>query len=439
MRSEPKFYLKDNKASVSTPILLNLKIHKKIFRYSTQKSIIPELWDKTTQRPTKNKEILKEYRKFIPTLKKDLKDIENRLINMDRDVREYFSNKEFTSDIIDFSELRFFLDQRYKVVANAVPDKKEVELNEYIESFLEGISNGSILVNSGVNYGKKYEASTIKTWREWYTQIKLFQKYYGILKWESVNKDVYDEILHFYYEKDYRVNTVGKIIKNLKAILKRSYEDGLHKNEIFRSADFKVLKEDIDKVTLTTEEVERVYNLDLSKEKALDFHRDILLIGCFSALRISDISRLNKSHIKKSGDRIFLHLRMKKTTGEIIVPVNSKLEELLQKYDYQVPRININNLRRDIKIICKLAEIIEPVEIKSSKGGKILYETKPKYEFVSAHTGRRTGATLMFLSGIDTLLLRKITGHKKENTLLGYINVSQEKIMELLANNSFFK
>ena len=63
MRSEPKFYLKSNKATKKTPIILNLKVLKENFRYSIQKSIEPELWDRTTQRPTKEKKLLNEYKK----------------------------------------------------------------------------------------------------------------------------------------------------------------------------------------------------------------------------------------------------------------------------------------------------------------------------------------------------------------------------------------
>lgn len=439
MRSEPKFYLKDNNASNNTPIILNLKVHKKPFRYSTQKSIIPELWDKNTQRPTKDRTILNEYKKFVPTLKEDLKDIENRLINLDKDVRHFFNLVEQQGKAIDFKELRAYLDDKYKIVVNAKPEIKPIEFNEYIELFLKGIEKGDILINSGVNFGKKYKPSTIKTWKEWHTQLKEFQKYYGKLKWNNITLDLYNEVVHYFYEKNYSVNTVGKVIKNIKSIMRRAYEEGYHKNEIFRAKDFKVLKEEIDKVTLTFDELQRIYDLDLPKDAQLRFHRDILLIGCYTALRISDIVRLNKAHFKKNADKTYLHIRMEKTEGKVVIPINSKLDKVLKQYDYEISKININNFRKDVKELCKLAGIVEPVEIKSSKGGKISYLSKPKYEFVSSHTGRRTGATLMFLSGINVTILQKITGHKKANTLLNYINVSQEKIAELVSNNTFFQ
>ena len=62
-----------------------------------------------------------------------------------------------------------------------------------------------------------------------------------------------------------------------------------------------------------------------------------------------------------------------------------------------------------------------------------------KYELIKAQTARRSGATNMYLAGISTLDIMKITGHKKEREFLKYIRVSKEETAELLANHEYFR
>ena len=46
---------------------------------------------------------------------------------------------------------------------------------------------------------------------------------------------------------------------------------------------------------------------------------------------------------------------------------------------------------------------------------------KPKYQFVSSHTARRTGVTNLYLRGLDLLTIAKIAGHTSTNTTMGYV------------------
>ena len=48
-------------------------------------------------------------------------------------------------------------------------------------------------------------------------------------------------------------------------------------------------------------------------------------------------------------------------------------------------------------------------------------ETKPKYAMVHSHTARRTGATLMYLAGMDVFNICLVTGHSSVSMLKNYI------------------
>ena len=55
---------------------------------------------------------------------------------------------------------------------------------------------------------------------------------------------------------------------------------------------------------------------------------------------------------------------------------------------------------------------------------------KPKYELVHTHTARRTGATLMYLSGMDVYDIIKITGHTSPVMLRKYIKADKLEVIE---------
>lgn len=65
-------------------------------------------------------------------------------------------------------------------------------------------------------------------------------------------------------------------------------------------------------------------------------------------------------------------------------------------------------------------------------------EIIPKYTLVTTHTARRTGATLMYLDGIDLLTIMKFTGHQTEAEFLKYIRVTAEENAIRLTKMKYF-
>ena len=59
---------------------------------------------------------------------------------------------------------------------------------------------------------------------------------------------------------------------------------------------------------------------------------------------------------------------------------------------------------------------------------------------VHSHTARRTGATLMYLEGIDLYDIMKVTGHSSPTMLKKYIKAENLKVVEKLYDKyEFFK
>ena len=85
------------------------------------------------------------------------------------------------------------------------------------------------------------------------------------------------------------------------------------------------------------------------------------------------------------------------------------------------------------------AEITDIVEITRTEGDRRISERKKKYQLVSSHTARRTGATLLYQSGIPAGQCMMLTGHQKESTFYKYIKTTKEENARKLKDAEFFQ
>ena len=61
-------------------------------------------------------------------------------------------------------------------------------------------------------------------------------------------------------------------------------------------------------------------------------------------------------------------------------------------------------------------------------------EKIPKYKLTHSHTARRTGATLMYLSGMEIYDIMKVTGHSTPIMLKKYIKADQLEVVEKITD-----
>ena len=155
-------------------------------------------------------------------------------------------------------------------------------------------------------------------------------------------------------------------------------------------------------------------------------------------MRFSDISRLKNENIKDD----FIEIRTKKTKDILFVPLNVFTKEILNKYkgvysDAPLPPPFSNPIvNKLIKEAAKKAEIDDLTMVEKFSGVNRKVITKPKYAFVSTHTGRRTFITLSHEKGMQIEMIMKITGIKKWETLKKYLKVSEKS--KLIKMNEFW-
>ena len=317
-------------------------------------------------------------------------------------------------------------------------------LNEYIKKYIEGILSGSRQTEKGTNFAP----ATIKAIRGAMTQLNNFQKDRGkTIDFQDVDMKFYYEYTAYLKGKDYSINSIGKCIKELKTILRAAESEGYEVNEKYKDKRFKGTRVEVDSIYLTNSDLKKIMEVNLSSHgMGYEHARDIFMVGVWTAQRISDYNNISRDCIKQhtilkevEGRQVIkefmtVEIRQKKTGTKISIPVSSELKSILEKYNYHLPHLEDQVLNRYIKEICRLAGLDELIEIHNTRGGVIKKEFKHKWELVQSHTARRTGATLMYLSGMDFYDIMRITGHTSPTMLKKYIKADSLEVADKITD-----
>lgn len=304
-------------------------------------------------------------------------------------------------------------------------------LNEFISLYLDQIANGVRQTDRGRNYAP----STVKTVRYSLRQFARFQEVTGR------QYDFPDMDMAFYYgytsflkKKGFSINSVGKCIRDLKAVLHAAEIDGVNKSLAWKEKRFKGIRVEVDSIYLTPDDLRKMMSVNfaaLSPEH--EQARDIFMVGVWTAQRISDYNHIKREDFDTLGEITYLNIRQQKTGAKVSIPCNSALKAILKQYDFNLPHLPDRVINRDIKEVARAAGLTGTVEIETTKGGVPRKERIPKWKLVHSHTARRTGATLMYLAGVDLYDIMKITGHTTPAMLKKYIKADTLEVVEKLA------
>jgi len=397
------------------------KINYTPLRYSTGLKIKPCLWNDRPHFRAKqtNKFNYQDFNTSLNNIETAAKTVFRRLSN----------DKTLITPELFRKELNLELDREKRPEA--------LNLNQFIDKFINEIESGKRLTVSGKNYAP----GTIKNFKGFQAQFNNFQTDQGRkFNFDEITIDFYDKFVRFFNSKKYSPNTIGRHIKNLKIIMRIAREEDMHGNFEIDRKKFKTPRVEVKNIYLSESELQLLANTDLSDNQEWEIARDVFLIGCYTAQRFSDYSRIRKEHFKTFANGTkYIELVQKKTGERVVIPVKPELDKILQKYDYNTPQIYEQKLNRLIKDIAEDIGIDETITIDSIRGGMKTETRVQKFELIKTHTARRSGCTNMYLAGIPSLDIMKISGHKTEREFLKYINVTKEETAQNLSMHPYFK
>jgi len=228
-------------------------------------------------------------------------------------------------------------------------------------------------------------------------------------------------------EKKYTRNTTGAHIKTVKLWLGEANKRGFCNVDF---SDFKSMTNETMDVYLTTHELDKIYQHDFSDNPRLANVRDLLIIGCYTALRVSDFMRLKITDIANNT----IEISTKKTEKTVLIPLHKYIKEIIKRNDGSLPRsISDQKFNKYVKEVCEEAGIDEIVE-----GEKFDNTTKrkshgffPKHELITSHTCRRSFVSNLY-GKIDNTTIMAVTGHKSEKEFFKYLKTTPKEHIKKL-------
>jgi integrase len=317
--------------------------------------------------------------------------------------------------------------------------------------YLKQIKNGG----RSTYTGKNFAPGTIVAISVSLNRLADFEKQKRhVYDFDEIDMTFYRDFTAFLKKRQYALNSIGKTVKVIKTVMRCAEEEGYHNNHSYMAHSFKAPKADADAIYLTKEDLDKINALDLSKECwGMQVARDIFMIGVWTAQRVSDYNNIRKEDVKTETIRSWdedgnlserqvrtIHVVQQKTGKKVVIPCNKALRDILDKYPDELPHISEQKLNLYLKELGKKAELNEMVDIRSTKGGEMKVEPVAKHDLIHTHTARRTGATLMYLSGMNVYDICKITGHSNIKTLERYIKANElETVKKITEAYDYFK
>lgn len=424
MRAKIKFYLKD-KNKATTVLYISIHYHGKRYRMATGEKIVSEFWIQGTQKA----KIGKQY--------EDGDVINSRLIVWADIIEKAFD--KFAKDLNPPDQ-----DDLLQEVHRLKDGGKEK--SEYFTAWIK-----DFIPRSGRAYSTKLRYGTTNNLLKEYESDRKIK-----LRFKHIDINFYRDLKGWMEKNEYALNTFGTTIKHIKVFMNESHEELKHGSLEHLHNKFSTISETADTIYLSEQELLKIYNLVidweailkefpkisdnnlLRKMESYKVIRDRFLIGCFTALRVSDFSRLAQVNVKDGLIRI-KPLKGTQKNEDVVIPIHWIIKEIISRgFDWN-RKVYDQKINLAIKPICKMAGIKGKISLSRTEGGKLVTSTYDKWDLVTTHTARRSGATNMFKAGIPSLAIMMITGHRTEKSFLKYIKITQEENAEMLKDHPFFK
>jgi len=419
MKHKVRFLLKNPKAKERTAINMifswgfkDINGKYRALKYATGQTVSPDNWiadEQVAEGP------------YCDNINSELDGVKNEAIKL------YLKHKD---DDLTPTDLKHKLDIRLdRVNSGEINNVNESQLFiDYLDRYISEIESG--VRKTYRDPLRPMSSGTVKNIKAFRTKITDYEKEIGCsLSFSDIDMNFYKSFVEW-LGSQHTINSTGKTIKQLKTIMQAALNDELHSNISFKNKEFKVLSELVDTIYLTEEEVSMLFQ----KENLSEHHeiaRDLFLLGCFTLQRVSDWSKISIDNIDitPNGTRV-LKITQQKTGAKVVIPlVSPRLISILEKYDYQPPKMPDQKINDYIKEVSK-----DSIESKGDPSSLHL-----KSDRITTHTARRTGCTNLYRAGIPLSKIMKLSGHKTESEVKRYIRVTDEENADELAGYDYFK
>lgn len=277
---------------------------------------------------------------------------------------------------------------------------EEIELNALLKGHRISLCQLKTAVKSGIHENaslREFTHTVIEnsdrkesTRRGYEYLMNEIEREYGKLTLDDITYDWVTRWRTHMQETKLSENTIKGRMKLLRCVMNEAI-----KRNIIQDNPFKFIKignMTAKKVYLEMKEIKRIEKLELKGKEAIV--RDLFLLGCYSGLRWSDLSTLERAEIKNG----ILRKTMLKTSHEVVIPIGTlfwgKGMEIIERYKGNITRLS--HVCSNATANRTIKEIAERAGVKKN---------------VSFHWARKSCSSNLLLLGMDRNEISSILGH----------------------------
>ena len=273
--------------------------------------------------------------------------------------------------------------------------------------------------------GSQRGERTLVQYRGARKHLEEFASAYGIaLSFDRIDTIFFEKFAGYLVRVKQQSNeTVWKIIRNVRAMLRRAVDRGFSSNEEFKKFTRRNIPrgESSKPVYLTPEELEAIRVLDLSGEPELAEVRDLFIFQAHTGMRWQDITRVSPEHIQQGN----IEIVTQKNRKAITIPFHPIAREIWDRYEGQLPRLPNWKQNEGIKEVARRAGITALQIIVRYSGVERKETVKPKCEMIGTHTAKRSFVTILRRLDVSVEAIMAITGNNRQ-TIEAYILLTEE-------------
>jgi integrase len=377
------------------PVLAILNYGYKEYDVTKQKTVYKPMKYYTGIKVTKSE--------WDETLKLPLiKPLRNQLLQIEQQINDVFHVLKLNGEITP-NNLKNALDQKIK--GKKSETVKRVRIVDFVQN--------EIIVDPNLKHQTKTAYGTFCT-----QMIQLEQKLGKPIYSNEFNEDVYKLFIDYVRSQSTRVNSVVSAYKLLSATLRKiafKYKINVFNLTLELPASQKVRGSVNQKVYLNFEQIQKIIDYE-PETRSMKNIKLIFLTLLFTGVRFSDVFKVKPEFHYSQDDISFSYTWFvtQKNGKQVIIPILKPLADAFKANGgntaYKINGIMFNN---GCKELVRLSGIDEQRTLSYTDAyGKIQFETKPFYELVSSHTGRRSFVSNL-IHKIPLTILSKITTHAK--------------------------
>lgn len=400
-----------------TQIMLVTTVNKRRIRVYTKMRIEPKYWDKVTNRCKTDQPMSMRDRTRLNQINRQLNKLESTVFQTDIQLAE--QGKYLSSSVIR----SIVVEKQPHETASPAPISY---LYKQIDEYLHNLNRRG---KRGIESTKTTYLTALKRLENFCEKSRL-----SIKSFDDFDKKFFTDFSNYLYSctykkgeerKLYTQNTVVNTLKVIKNLLHRAYDNEMTDNNYFLKVQT-ILSSDVsEQVYLQEHEIKKLANMKLTLPHEINI-RDMFIIACWTALRISDIKRLNEASIHDGVISIY----QTKTKEQADIPILKEIAPLIADYQERgFPSINICKANETIKDLAKRCGICDIINCKEQRGGTSCIKSIPKWKMISFHTARRSCITNLYKRGYPVNYIMILSGHRSVQAFQRYMRATSKELM----------